>query len=121
MTDGTVVSEEIAVADAHPAGAHPFTRGQYAAKFRTLANGVIAAEVQDRFLEAVTRLADLDADELAALALPGIEQAGDGCQFRLLSTPLRNSLIAARGEHRITSDTLSISATGDDRDGRRRI
>jgi len=75
LTDGTVVSEEIAVADAHPGGAHPFSRDQYIAKFRTLAKGVIAAEVQDRFLEAVTRLPDLDADEMAALALPGIEQA----------------------------------------------
>jgi len=75
MTDGTVVSEEIAAADAHPGGAHPFSRDQYIAKFRTLAKGVIAAEVQDRFLEAVTRLPDLDADEMAALALPGIEQA----------------------------------------------
>jgi 2-methylcitrate dehydratase len=77
MADGTVVTDEIAVADAHPAGAHPFTRGQYVAKFRTLADGVIAADEQNRFLEAVTRLPDLDAGELAALALPGIQQAGE--------------------------------------------
>jgi 2-methylcitrate dehydratase len=77
MADGTVVTDEIAVADAHPAGAHPFTRGQYVAKFRTLADGVIAADAQNRFLEAVTRLPDLDAGELAALALPGIQQAGE--------------------------------------------
>jgi 2-methylcitrate dehydratase len=76
LTGGSVISEEIAVADAHPAGAHPFNRGQYVAKFRTLANGVIAPEVQNRFLAAVTQLPDLDAGELAALALPGIEQAG---------------------------------------------
>jgi 2-methylcitrate dehydratase len=77
MADGTVVTDEIAVADAHPAGAHPFTRGQYVAKFRTLADGVVAADAQNRFLEAVTRLPDLDAGELAALALPGIDQAGE--------------------------------------------
>ena len=41
--DGTVITEEIAVADAHPAGARPFAREQYIAKFRTLADGVIAA------------------------------------------------------------------------------
>jgi 2-methylcitrate dehydratase len=75
MADGTVVTDEIAVADAHPAGAHPFSRGQYVAKFRTLAGGIIAPEMQNRFLEAVTRLPDLDAGELAALALPGIAQA----------------------------------------------
>jgi 2-methylcitrate dehydratase len=77
MADGTVVTDEIAVADAHPAGAHPFSRGQYVAKFRTLAGGVIAPEMQNRFLEAVTRLPDLDAGELAALALPGIEQTDE--------------------------------------------
>jgi 2-methylcitrate dehydratase len=77
LADGTVISDEIAVADAHPAGAHPFTRGQYVAKFRTLAEGVIAPDAQNRFLEAVTRLPDLDAGGLAALALPGIQQAAE--------------------------------------------
>jgi 2-methylcitrate dehydratase len=51
MADGTVISDEIAVADAHPAGARPFTRDQYVAKFRTLADGVLDAEVQNRFLD----------------------------------------------------------------------
>jgi 2-methylcitrate dehydratase len=77
FADGTVLSEDIAVADAHPAGARPFGRADYIAKFAALAEGIIAADVQDRFLTAVTRLPDLDADELAALALPGIEQAGE--------------------------------------------
>jgi len=75
LADGSVISDEIAVADAHPAGAHPFTREQYVAKFRTLADGVIAADVQDQFLHAVTGLPNLDADHLAALSLPGIEQS----------------------------------------------
>lgn len=75
LTDGTVITDEIAVADAHPAGARPFAREQYIAKFRTLADGIIAPEVQDRFLDAVTRLPDLDAGELAGLALPGIAEA----------------------------------------------
>jgi 2-methylcitrate dehydratase len=80
LTDGTVVTEEIAVADAHPAGARPFARDQYLAKFRTLADGVIAPEVQDRFLAAVTRLPDLDPDELADLALPGIAEAAEAAE-----------------------------------------
>jgi 2-methylcitrate dehydratase len=71
FADGTVIGDEIAVADAHPAGARPFGRPEYLAKFRSLADGVIAPDAQDRFLELVTRLPDLDADELAALALPG--------------------------------------------------
>jgi 2-methylcitrate dehydratase len=72
-----VITEEIAVADAHPAGARPFARDQYIAKFRTLADGVIAPGVQDRFLDAVTRLPELDAAELADLALPGIAEAAE--------------------------------------------
>jgi 2-methylcitrate dehydratase len=77
LLDGTVITEEIAVADAHPAGSRPFAREQYIAKFRTLADGVIAATVQDQFLEAVTRLPELDAAALADLALPGIAEAGE--------------------------------------------
>jgi len=77
LTDGTVITEEIAVADAHPAGARPFAREQYIAKFRTLADGVIAPGVQDRFLDAVTRLPDLDVAELADLALPGTVEAAE--------------------------------------------
>ena len=72
-----MIAEEIAVADAHPAGARPFAREQYIAKFRTLADGVIAASVQDQFLDAVTRLPELDAATLADLALPGIAEAGE--------------------------------------------
>ena len=77
LLDGTVITEEIAVADAHPAGSRPFVREQYIAKFRTLADGVIAATVQDQFLEAVTQLPELDAAALADLALPGIVEAGE--------------------------------------------
>ena len=77
LLDGTVITEEIAVADAHPAGSRPFAREQYIAKFRTLADGIIAASVQDQFLDAVTRLPELDAGTLADLALPGIAEAGE--------------------------------------------
>jgi 2-methylcitrate dehydratase len=80
LTDGTVITEEIAVADAHPAGARPFARDQYVSKFRTLADGVIAPDAQDHFLAAVTRLPDLDPDELADLALPGIAEAAQAAE-----------------------------------------
>ncbi|MBB5850168.1 MmgE/PrpD family protein [Amycolatopsis umgeniensis] len=69
LADGTVLADEIAVADAHPAGERPFAREQYLAKFRTLADGVIAAADQDRFLDKVTRLGELDAAEVAGIAL----------------------------------------------------
>nr|WP_042188625.1 MmgE/PrpD family protein [Kibdelosporangium sp. MJ126-NF4]CEL18354.1 2-methylcitrate dehydratase [Kibdelosporangium sp. MJ126-NF4]CTQ97839.1 2-methylcitrate dehydratase (EC 4.2.1.79) [Kibdelosporangium sp. MJ126-NF4] len=74
LTDGTTITDEIAVADAHPAGARPFGREQYIAKFRALADGVIAEDVQDRFVDAVSRLDTLTADEVAALALPAIAE-----------------------------------------------
>ncbi|MYW94241.1 MmgE/PrpD family protein [Amycolatopsis rubida] len=70
LADGTAITDEIAVADAHPAGARPFAREQYVAKFRTLADGVLAPADQDRFLGTVSRLSELDADEVRELALP---------------------------------------------------
>ncbi len=77
MTDGTTISEELAVADAHPAGVRPFARDQYTAKFRTLADAIIAPAAQERFLDAVSRLPELDAGELSDLALRGIAQAAE--------------------------------------------
>jgi 2-methylcitrate dehydratase len=77
LVDGSVIADEIAVADAHPAGARPFTREEYIAKFRTLADGVIDRGIQDHFLDAVTRLPELAAAELADLAFPGITEAGE--------------------------------------------
>jgi 2-methylcitrate dehydratase len=67
MDDGSVIEDEIAVADAHPLGARPFTRMQYIAKFRLLSGGVIAPAEQDRFIETVERLPKLKPDDLAAL------------------------------------------------------
>ena len=52
LTDGTVITDEIAVADAHPLGARPFAREQYVNKFRTLAAGLVADEEIERFLDA---------------------------------------------------------------------
>jgi len=76
LANGTTISDEIAVADAHPWGARPFERKQYIDKFRMLTEGVVTQDAQDQFLAAVTRLPELDADELAELALPGIAEAG---------------------------------------------
>ena len=67
LTDGTVITDEIAVADAHPLGARPFAREQYIAKFRTLAEGIVTPQEQDRFLDAVQRLAELGPGELDQL------------------------------------------------------
>jgi 2-methylcitrate dehydratase len=69
LTDGSRIVEEIAVADAHPQGARPFAREQYVGKFRTLADGVLAADEIERFLDTAERLPELTADELAGLTV----------------------------------------------------
>ena len=80
LTDGTVIVDEIAVADAHPLGARPFAREQYVAKFRSLADGVLAPEEIERFLALVQRLPELTADELAGLTVtaPGLPAGPKG-------------------------------------------
>ncbi|RYV50513.1 MmgE/PrpD family protein [Pengzhenrongella frigida] len=67
LDDGTVLEDQLAVADAHPLGARPFARPQYIEKFRTLATDVIDDVEQDRFLAAVAELPDLPAGELHRL------------------------------------------------------
>lgn len=75
MTDGTIIIDELAVADAHPLGAKPFTREQYIGKFRTLADGVLEKTEIERFLELVQRLPQLGAADIGGLtvtAKPGL-------------------------------------------------
>lgn len=67
LKSGEVIVDELAIADAHPLGARPFTRDQYIAKFRTLAEGVIDSAEQDRFLDVAQRTAELSAEELKQL------------------------------------------------------
>ncbi|CAM5299288.1 2-methylcitrate dehydratase [Streptomyces xanthochromogenes] len=65
--DGTVLEDELAVADAHPSGARPFDRDGYTGKFRTLAEGVVTPAGQDAFLGTASRLAELDTEALTGL------------------------------------------------------
>ncbi|MGX8012766.1 MmgE/PrpD family protein [Mesorhizobium sp. ORM8.1] len=67
LADGRVIEDELAIADAHPLGAKPFTRPDYVNKFRTLANGIVAPAEQDRFIATVERLLELKPEELAGL------------------------------------------------------
>lgn len=69
FTDGTTMVDEIAVADAHPLGAHPFTRDQYIGKFRALADGVLSEAEIERFLSVAQRLPELTPEELAGLSV----------------------------------------------------
>jgi 2-methylcitrate dehydratase len=72
MQDGTVIEDELAVANAHPLGARPFGREDYIRKFRTLSEGIISAREANRFLDVVQDLPRLKAEELHLLnvALP---------------------------------------------------
>ena len=67
LKSGEVISDELAVADAHPLGARPFEREQYIGKFTHLADGVVDPAEQQRFLDAVQRVGELKGDQLCAL------------------------------------------------------
>src|SRR5699024_311927 len=75
LTDGSVVTAEIAVADAHPLGARPFVRENYEHKFRTLAEPVLSEDEIARFLGLAARLPELTAAEVRELSIvanPGV-------------------------------------------------
>ncbi len=72
MRDGSRIEDEMAVANAHPMGAEPFSRPDYIHKFQTLTDGIISTRESNRFLEVVQELPRLQAGELHLLnvALP---------------------------------------------------
>jgi 2-methylcitrate dehydratase len=61
LKSGEKIIDELAVANAHPAGARPFARDNYINKFKTLTDGKISESERNRFLELVQNLPDLDA------------------------------------------------------------
>ena len=67
MKNGSTISEEINVADAHPAGKKPFGRKEYINKFKILTNGIISKKESHRFLKSVQKLKSLKAGELNKL------------------------------------------------------
>jgi len=82
LSDGSRIVEEIAVADAHPLGARPFGREQYIQKFRTLAEGILADEEIERFLDVAQRLPELKPSELHELTITPMVDPGAGREFR---------------------------------------
>lgn len=56
MKGGSVVRDEIHVANAHPSGLVPFTRTNYVEKFNTLAMNLADAKERNRFIEFCERL-----------------------------------------------------------------
>ncbi len=85
LKDGRVITDEMAVANAHPNGARPFEREDYIRKFLTLTQGIITTRESNRFLEAVQNLPKLGAGDLHQLnvAVPvGTLKAGRPGLFR---------------------------------------
>ena len=67
MKNGSTISEEINVADAHPAGKRPFGRKEYINKFKTLTDGIISKKESIRFLKLAQNLRKLNAKDLKGL------------------------------------------------------
>ncbi len=67
LKNGERIVDELALANAHPAGAKPFARPDYIEKFRTLTEGVIAPEEAARYLDLCERLAQLSSEEIGTL------------------------------------------------------
>ena len=77
MENGKTISEEINVADAHPAGKRPFGRTEYINKFKTLTDGIISKKESVRFLKLVQNLRKLKAKDLKGLnveVLPAVKR-----------------------------------------------
>lgn len=73
--DGSRFEDQLAVADAHPLGANPFSRPDYIRKFMTLTDGIISSEESRRFLDAVQQLPELLAEDLYQLNIVLPEKA----------------------------------------------
>ncbi len=67
MKNGSKITEEISVADAHPNGKNPFKRKDYIKKFKALTNGIIEVSESERFLNDVQNLRNLNKSELHKL------------------------------------------------------
>jgi 2-methylcitrate dehydratase len=67
LRDGSEVHDEIEVADAHPRGLRPFARGDYIAKFSTLASEYATNSERERFLATTLALDKLSAGRLGEL------------------------------------------------------
>jgi 2-methylcitrate dehydratase len=67
FNDGMSITDEMAVANAHPLGARPFVRENYVEKFKTLTAKNTSKREAARFLETAQRLRELRAEELGGL------------------------------------------------------
>ena len=64
LKSGEKIIDELAVANAHPAGASPFKRKNYIQKFKTLTDGIVSDDESNRFLDLVQNLPNLNAKHI---------------------------------------------------------
>ena len=67
MRDGSIVSDELGIADAHPHGRRPFTRSNYIEKFKSLTDGLITISESRKFLRNVQNLKKLSSRDIQKL------------------------------------------------------
>ena len=67
MNDGSLVSDELSIADAHPNGRRPFVRSNYVEKFKSLTDGIISVSESKKFLKNVQNLKKLSARDVQNL------------------------------------------------------
>jgi 2-methylcitrate dehydratase len=65
--NGQKLVDEMARANAHPAGARPFTRKEYIGKFLTLTEGLVVKSEAERFFSLIEKLPQLSTSELLTL------------------------------------------------------
>jgi 2-methylcitrate dehydratase len=79
LTDGQKIVDELAVANAHPLGASPFTTVDYDQKFHSLAPETVSEQERERFLGATRRLTELtETDELTVVSAISAEPMTKG-------------------------------------------
>ena len=64
LTSGKMIVDELAVANAHPAGKIPFVRQDYIRKFKILTEGLVTDIESTRFLELVQHLPELNSNDI---------------------------------------------------------
>jgi 2-methylcitrate dehydratase len=67
LDDGSVISEEKAVADAHPNGARPWVWEDYVGKFDTLALEQCGRQERDRFIDMAAAIRSLSHTAMGVL------------------------------------------------------
>ena len=83
LGDGSVIVDELALANAHSQGARPFARADYVRKLETLTDGLVSASESRRFLDLVQELPVLTVEQVGSLnvvldAAPLVNAMRDG-------------------------------------------